>query len=187
MIRRIIDQKLTSKTIKKLLISSSIFFFILMIAVHYAFSLSNYPVSFMESQLSFSGEVIKSHYATMNSHEIQIYKYAQLIDYGYLISYGLFIFSLSLYLGKRFKKTSPIQKSSHMIATAGITAAICDAIENAFILLMVSQPHTFNDIYAIIHSFFASIKFALLALSIIWIIIITLIVLISKLNQKRPH
>ena len=56
-----------------------------MILVNYAFELSNYPVSFMESQLSFSGEEIKAHYKQMTHLDIQQYINAQLVDYVYII------------------------------------------------------------------------------------------------------
>jgi len=38
--------------------------------MNYYFELSNYPVSFFESQLSFSGEIIKSHYSNLTREEI---------------------------------------------------------------------------------------------------------------------
>ena len=173
-------QNLPMKTIRKLLISTALLFPIAMIVVNYVFSLSNYPASFMESQLSFSGIVIKSHYAVMSQYEINIYKLAQLVDYVYLFIYGLFIFSLCIYLGRKLNKHKFIYKSSNMIASAGILAATYDAIENGFILLMASHPKTFLNIYAIIHSAFASIKFILLALSIIWILISLLIFIIEQ-------
>lgn len=177
-------QNLPMKTIRKPLISTALLFPIAMIVVNYVFSLSNYPVSFMESQLSFSGIAIKSHYAVMSQYEINIYKLAQLVDYVYLIIYGLFIFSLCIYIGRKLNKHKFIYNSSNMMASAGILAATCDAIENGFILLMASHPKTFLNIYAIVHSVFASIKFILLGLIIIWIIISLLIFIIEQRRNK---
>jgi len=68
-----------------------------MILVNYAFEISNYPVSFMESQLSFSGEKIKAHYKQMTHLDIQQYINAQLVDCVYILIYGSLAFFLAYF------------------------------------------------------------------------------------------
>ena len=79
------DTYIHKNNIKKILIFLLIIFPIIMILVNYAFEISNYPVSSMESQLSFSGEEIKVHYGLMIYLDIQQYIHVQLVDYVYII------------------------------------------------------------------------------------------------------
>jgi hypothetical protein len=156
-----------------------------MISVNIAFEQSNYPVSFIESQLSFSGETIKSHYQTMTSDDIQFYIYAQVVDIGYMISYGVFIFILGVYLGRLQKKESTLRNTSYLIGLMGIVAMVCDMFENTYIFLMAQNPLGFPNIYAIIHSLFASIKFALLGGALIGVIILIIILIFQHLRGLR--
>jgi hypothetical protein len=171
--------------LKRNLIIAFFFFFLLMIGVNVAFEQSNYPVSFMESQLSFSGETIKSHYEMMSSDDIQLYIYAQIVDYGYMISYGLFIFILGVYLGRLQKKASFGRTAAYVIGLMGLTAMVCDMIENIFILLMAQNPTGFPNIYAIIHSVFASIKFALLGSALIGILILIAFIVYLRFQKTQ--
>ena len=170
--------------IKKILIILLSLFPIIMILVSYAFEISNYPVSFMESQLSFSGEEIRSHYKQMTPSDIQQYIYAQLVDYVYLIIYGLLTFLLGIYLGRRVFTTSKIRFSAYIMGLGGLTAGCCDAIENMFIILMATRPNDFPDIYAILHSIFASIKFTLLGIFIIWVALIMMLIFYRKIKGQ---
>jgi hypothetical protein len=181
MVLSLFDRFPSEKTIKRNLIISFFFFILLMISVSVAFEQSHYPVSFIESQLSFSGETIKSHYETMSSADIQLYIYAQFVDFGYMISYAIFIFILGVYLG-RLQKTKTLRNASYIIGLMGVMAMICDLIEDIFILMMAQNPTGFPNSYALIHSVFASIKFALLGSALIGIIILTIILLYQRLQ-----
>jgi len=185
MVFSIFDRFPSEQTLKRNLIIAFFFFFVLMISVNIAFEQSAYPVSFMESQLSFSGETIKSHYQTMTSDEIQFYIYAQVIDVGYMISYGIFIFILGLYLGRLQKKGSVLRNVSYMIGLMGIVAMICDLFENMFIFLMAQDPAGFPNSYALIHSVFASIKFALLGSALIGVIILFIILFLQRFRNSK--
>ena len=151
-------------------------FIIMNIAVNYVFTISGYPVSFMESQLSFSGEVIKSHFSVMTDDQITLYLYAQFVDFGFIFVYASLIFLLCIFLGRRFSEKSLFRITSFSVGFAGVVAGCCDAIENGFIVLMINNPGEFPNIYAIIHSYFALTKFFLLGISIIWIVVSMMIV-----------
>ena len=155
----------------------SIFFLVLM---NYYYDLSNYPVIFFESQLSFSGAVIKSHFRTMNSEELNYYLIWTLLDYGYMVGYGMCYFSLALFIARKFEENTGWRKSGYYAAIFGIAGAFCDATENFFILLMISNPQGFPDIWAIIHSCFALIKFIFIYSMNIWIISAVIFRLIKK-------
>jgi hypothetical protein len=161
----------TPKKIKILIIFSVILLIIIYPLLMYFFFISNYPVSVLESQLSFSGIEIKSHYASMNQEGINLYIIANILDYGFMLSYGLLIFTLALVLARKFKKASIWMKFGFIIAIFGIIAASCDGIENIFIFLMASDPSGFPNSWAVVHSIFALIKYILLIIAISWILI----------------
>ena len=131
----------------------------------------------MESQLSFSGAVLKEHYRGTN---ITYYRIVQILDYIYMVAYGMLAFSLVLTLSRKFDEDSFWSNSGHLIAILGIVAACCDATENAFILMMLSDPTGFPDIWAIIHSCFALVKFILLFTCIAWAVITALVLLFRE-------
>jgi len=141
------------------------------------FFISGYPVSFLESQLSFSGQILKAHYQVTN---IDLYRFAQLLDYGYMTSYGTLIFTLALIICRKFNIESLWTKMGCILAFLGVLAAFCDACENAFIIAMLSDPFGFPDIWAIIHSIFALIKWILLPICITWIVIAFIFSYIKK-------
>ena len=172
------------RILKRFLPFTVLLFIGMMFFVNYMFDISNYPVSFFQSQLCFSGPIIKSHFAQMTSSELQMYTYAQYVDYGYMIAYGLLIFCVGIFLGRLFPVTSFFHYASYIIGLAGILAACCDAIEDVFILLMVSNPIGFPDIYAVIHSCFASVKFAILGIFLIWVLLTVFVLIWFKVKKK---
>jgi len=174
------DRSPSDEMLKKGLIVFFILFVITCISVNYAFEISNYPVSFTESQLSFSGQSIKSHYAQMTDEDIGVYIMAQGVDYAYLFCYGGFILLLGVFIGRKWFTDSSIRYGAYIMGCAGIIAAICDAIEDAFIIAMAKNPVHFPDSYAIAHSYLASIKFALLGLAIVMVLVFSVIKVIKK-------
>jgi len=168
------------KITKILLIFSIILLFVVYPILMYFFTISNYPASFFESQLSFSGAIIKSHYATMTFLEINLYIIANILDYGFMVSYGLLIFSLALILCRKFEPNTLWRKIGFNIAVLGILAAFCDGIENIFILLIANDPIGFPDMWAISHSVFALIKYILMLIAISWLIIAGVVRIIRR-------
>ena len=183
LLEKLSDKPSPEKT-KLLLIGSIILYLIVYPILNYYYIISNYPVSVFESQLSFSGAAIKSHLRTMSSAEIDLYRIAQIIDYPYMLAYGTLYFSLSLYISRKFDEDSGWRKTGYISAIFGVISACCDATENVFILLMLTDPQGFPDAWAITHSYFALVKFTLMGLIIIWIILAALTLLIRKLKNK---
>ena len=146
------------KRIKQLLIFSLILLLVIYPFMTYFFTIS-YPVSFIESQLSFSGQIIKQHNASAN---IELYRFANILDYFFMISYGGIFFSLGLIIARKFNEGTIWRKISLVLVPLALIAPLCDAIENIFILLMLTNPLGFPDIWAITHSFFALIKFIIM-------------------------
>jgi hypothetical protein len=152
--------------------------------MQYYTDLSGFPAEIFSSQLSFSGEIMKSYYALTNT---ELYRIAPSLDYFFMVGYGLILFSSALLITRTFKESSITHKEGLIVAVLGVIAACCDAIENIFILLMLTDPMGFPNYWAITHSVFALIKWMLLILVIIWIIFIGIATLIRKLRKRKAE
>lgn len=167
----------TSKILKISLIIGFALCFGVIPVMQYFTQLSGFPAEIFSSQLSFSGELMKSYYALT---DIELYRIAPSLDYFFMVGYGLILFSSSVLIARRYRASSIIQNGGFVIAISGVIAACCDAIENIFILLMLTDPVDFPDYWAITHSVFALIKWILLIIVIIWILLIGILSLINK-------
>lgn len=162
---------------KILLIFGIILFVVVYPIMTLFFWLSGYPTNFFSSQLSFSAQVLKAHYQVTN---IDLYRIAQTFDYGFMVSYGCLLFCLALVIARKFNDDSIWKKIGVVIAFLGVIAACCDAIENGFIHAMLIDPLNFPDIWAILHSIFALIKWILLPFCILWIVMAFILIKIKK-------
>ena len=164
----------SDNVVKKLAIIAAILIPVMYLIMGPFFFLSGFPsTAITYSQLCFSGPILKSLYAFVvaTPNGVFFYTIAQTADYGFMVIYGLCIFNLALHIGRQFDSQSTWRKSSYIIALFGIVAPSCDAVENAFILLTMTNPLGFPDIWAVIHSIFALFKWIFLLSAIIWAII----------------
>lgn len=136
--------------------------------IAWLFVLSGDTVFPLASQLSFSGAFLKAQYATIiGAGGLEYYRIGQILDYGFMVSYSLLIFSLGLPIARKFAEGSIWRKLGFIFAIAGPIAACFDATENAFILLTLTDPSGFPDWWALAHSSAALIKWILLLIAII--------------------
>ena len=133
--------------------------------------LSGYPGTLDDTQLGFSAEIIKGHFAMMKSEDILFFILGNLLDYAFIIAYGCFFYSSARYLSWNYQQGSLLLKVGKMIAWIGVFSAICDAVENVFLLSMTTNPVGFPNWLAIAHSTFALLKFILMYLTIGWLIL----------------
>jgi hypothetical protein len=138
--------------------------------MNYYFELSNYPVSFFESQLSFSGEIIKSHYSNLTREEITFYLYGNLVDYGFMIGNGLVKFGVAIIVARGFREGTRVRNIGLSMVLVGLLGTVFDALENILIILMTFNPSTFPNIFAIIHSIFALFKYTTTLIFYGWIL-----------------
>ncbi len=143
-----------------LLIASTLVIFLI--------QLSGYPGTMDDTQLGFSAETIKAHF-TMT--DISFFILANLVDYAFMIAYGCFFYSCARYLAWDYQQGSLLQKGGRMFAHIGALSAICDAVENIFLLSMTADPVGFPSWLAIAHSTFALLKFILMYLTVGWLIL----------------
>jgi len=144
------------------------------------YELSGYPVSFIESQLSFSGTIIKSHFSAMNAVELNYYLIWVIIDYGFMLGFTLIYFNLGLTLARKFEETSGWRKSGYIGALFGLLYFLCDAVENMFIFLMLTDISGFPNVLAVIHSWFAVLKFIFNFSSGYWLIHVSVVLSIRR-------
>ncbi len=136
------------------------------------FMQAGYSMNFFASQLSFNGFSMKLEYFPMVIFNgLGAYRIGQILDYLFMVGYGTLIFSLALIIGRKYESTSIWRKSSFIIAVVGIITAILDGLENAFILLTLTNPLGFPDWWTVAHSCFALVKYICLFSSIIWAIL----------------
>ncbi|MFX0086820.1 MAG: hypothetical protein ACFFAU_14200 [Candidatus Hodarchaeota archaeon] len=133
--------------------------------------LSGYPGTLDDTQLGFSAEIIKTHFAMMKSEDIVFFILGNLVDYAFMIAYGCFFYSSARHLSWGYHQGSLPFKVGKIFAGIGVLITICDAIENAFLLSMTTNPVGFPSWLAIAHSTFALFKFILMYLIIGWLIL----------------
>ncbi|WP_455463318.1 hypothetical protein [Candidatus Hodarchaeum mangrovi] len=146
--------------------------------------LSGYAGTLDDTQLGFNAEIIKGYFAMMKSEDIAFFILGNLVDYVFMIAYGCFFYSSARYLAWDYQQGSLPLKLGNMIARIGILCAICDAIENIFLLLMTTNPMGFPNWLAIAHSTFALLKFILMYLIIGWLILSFVLNKIPSISKR---
>jgi hypothetical protein len=175
-------ENLQAKMLKRLAIVALLSSVIVYIVLGYYFLMSGDPVSAMESQLSFSDMFLRSE--LMRIINVEAFKIAQGIDYGFMVSYGLLIFSLALIIGRKFADNSNIRNQSYFFSMSGPIAACADAVENLFIFLTVADPSGFPAWEAIAMSIAAAMKWILLFTTMGWAVAVVVYYFVS-VNRKK--
>ncbi|MFX1251798.1 MAG: hypothetical protein ACFFCZ_09340 [Promethearchaeota archaeon] len=185
MISVFLSERPTEKTTKYLIISSFLLLVISMPIVIGLLTLSNSTGDVYAFQLGFNAEYIRSVFSLMSNEELSIFILGNLFDYVFMIAYGTLIFSSALLLTRKLREGSIWNQIGFFIAIAGIIASCCDAMENIFLLLMVSNPVNFPSWLAIPHSSFALVKFIILYASMGWIFLTIVLIVLSGLIKRN--
>ncbi|MHA2270379.1 MAG: hypothetical protein ACXACI_00860 [Candidatus Hodarchaeales archaeon] len=109
--------------------------------------------------------------------------WATYLDFGFLVAYGTLLAGLSLLFGRAFQE--------EMLGSLGVRfvlvsylASLFDALENINLLLVLHFPDSFPAFAPFLASICATIKFALVACAIVYILIATLVYGGRKLKEK---
>ena len=149
----------------------------------YFITISGYAINEMiVGRLSFSGDVLKEHYKTI---DINAFRIAQIFDFGIMIGYGLALFNLSLIIARRFDRDSIWRKSGVLNAILIIFTIWTDVMMNVFILLTLTNPAGFPEIWAILCSFFMLITLILLFVCASWFLSAAINLKIIKKLKKE--
>ena len=150
-----------------------------------SYAASNHPVDYATGQTSFSGETIKGYYATMQeAGTLDVYWQTQFIDFGFILAIacmGLFVATLVARLGR---PNSWARRLGLFAGAAALLGALCDAIENGWSFVMLSNPTDFADWLAFPYSAFASAKFAMIAFAMFALLASLLVAIIGRAAKK---
>lgn len=124
---------------------------------------------------SFSGTELKSHYAVLLEHEkMDAFVRVQYMDHGLMFSMGLSLFILAVIVTRNHKVDSFLQPFGFVGGLIFPLSTSMDAIENVFLLVMLSNPLEFSNWLGIAYSSFASAKLSLFFIGAVWLIIATI-------------
>jgi hypothetical protein len=161
--RKLLMKRLIYISLPVMLITATVVIFLL--------ELSGYPGTMDDTQLGFNAEIIKAHFTMMTSEDMALFILGNFVDYAFMIAYGCFFYSSARYLSWNYQQGSLPLKIGKMMAGIGVLCAICDAVENIFLLSMTINPVGFPNWLAIAHSTFALGKFILMYSTVGWLIL----------------
>ena len=165
-----LSEKPTPKTTKYIIIISAILVIIFAPLVLVIWDLSNYPGTVEITQLGFNASYIKSNLSLMSNDDLSLFFMANILDYIFMLGYGLLLFSVVLKQTRQLQAHSPWQRRGYWISLGGLFSAVCDSLENIFLLIMILNPTSFPTWLAIPHSLFAWFKFILISITLGWIV-----------------
>jgi hypothetical protein len=119
---------------------------------------SLFPARLIEGQLNFSGETVKGYYKHLIQHgTLHIYIYTQIIDFIFIGGLLLTLFFVHKLL-EQIQPTLFWKNMAKKLAVIAPLIASSDVIENIFSFLMLQQPTSFPEWFAIGQSSFSLIK-----------------------------
>lgn len=156
---------------KKSMILSFIMIVAIMPVVLFVLEASGYAGTIDDTQLGFNAEIIKAYFSLMSFGGLFFFALGNLLDYVFIISYGVFFYNSTRYLSWNYPSGSIRKKVGNVFTWIGVTCAIFDGIENIFLFSMVANPVSFAGWLAIAHSIFATFKFNLMYITIGWLVL----------------
>ncbi len=136
-----------------------------------SYAASGHPVDYATGQTTFNGDTVKGYYATMQeAGTLDVYWQTQFIDFGFILA----IACMGLFFGTLVARLSRPSSWGRRIclwaSAAALIGAVCDAIENGWSFVMLSNPTGFANWLALPYSAFAVAKFALIAFAMVALI-----------------
>lgn len=152
-----------------------------------SYAASKHPVDYFTGQTSFNAQTIKGYYAAMtDTQTLDVYVRTQIIDTGLILGFaclGLFVCTL---IARLSRVGSFGSKAGLFSGVSYILGAVCDAIENGFSFIMLSDPADFANWLAAPYSLFASVKFAFITLAMALALISLILGIVGRI-MKKPN
>ncbi len=104
-------------------------------------------------------------------------------DFLFIIGYVSLAFSLILLVFQR--SSEQVQTIGKYVPMTPILTGVFDIIENAYLLIMATNPSSVVDSYAILASLSASLKFGLLFVGIIYFIVALILIIFHKIQKRN--
>ena len=129
--------------------------------------MSGFAGTMEDTQLGFNAEVIRNYFSLMSQTDMGLFIAANLVDYLFMLCYGLFFFSAARLISWNYKR-GLTKRIGLSLAWVGVIAAVLDGFENVFLLSMAADPVGFASWLAIAHSSFAFAKFLFMYAAMAW-------------------
>ncbi len=140
------------------------------------------PYGVMELEFAWSVEKINQIFDSWTEELIIQELNVTLIDYGFLVAYSIFLACLTLLISRKLL-SGQIQLAGLYMTLVPFVAALFDAIENLNLILMLYSPTNFPPFSPLLASIFASFKFGLIIIVIIFWIVSTIWFLYQKFSS----
>lgn len=155
-------------------------------ALDKSYAASQHPVDYATGQTTFSGPMIKTYYAHMESAgTLDIYRTTQMIDFGFLALLGVLGLLIACLFARLGREESWARTIGMLAGLSIVVGAIMDALENLMSFVLLADPSGFADWLALPYSAFAVAKFGFITLGMFGILLCILFVVIGRLT-KRP-
>ena len=135
----------------------------------------------VDLQLSFSKDSFSNIINQWGPEITQFFKFCLWIDFLYAFLYALFLSSLIAYLSLKLNKK--LSKTDQFFFFLPIIAGINDWIENSLHLIVLRDMKDFSENLIFAASVFASVKWSLVLLSILFILYYLFKILIETRNK----
>ncbi|MFW9794454.1 MAG: hypothetical protein ACFFEE_09135 [Candidatus Thorarchaeota archaeon] len=155
------------QNLRRIALVSSLFMMVAATLVITLLQMSGYAGTMEDTQLGFSAEIIRSYFSLMSPTDMALFITANLVDYLFMLFYGLFFFSAARLISWNYKIGIP-KRIGLSLAWMGVIAAVLDGFENVFLLSMAADPIGFAGWLAIAHSSFALAKFLFMYVAMAW-------------------
>ncbi len=159
------DQR--NQQLRRIALASFIFLICAATLVIVLLQMSGYAGTMEDTQLGFNAEVIRNYFSLMSPTDMGLFITANIVDYLFMLCYGLFFFSAARLISWNYKGGLP-KRIGLSLAWAGVIAAVLDGLENVFLLSMAADPVGFAGWFAIAHSSFAFAKFLFMYAAMAW-------------------
>ena len=156
--------------VRRIAFASFLFMMVAATLVIVLLQMSGFAGTIDDTQLGFNAETIRNYFSLMNATDMGLFITANLVDYLFMLFYGLFFFSAARLISWNYKSGLP-NRIGLLLALVGVIAAILDGFENVCLLSMAFNPVGFASWLAIAHSSFAFAKFLFMYTAMAWMMV----------------
>lgn len=147
---------------------------------------SKFQVPYFVQQTSFDIDKMKGWYAYMiEQGTFGIYFETQLIDFIFIVTVIFAGFSVWTFVSNLHSRDSIFYRLGHVLAYALPIAGMFDIFENLVSFIMMVDPAEFANIWMILYSSFACLKFAAWTVGLLWLVVSLFALVINKIYSVR--
>lgn len=119
------------------------------------------------------------------SYYIELMMIVHILDFVFMVLYGIAIFSGLLIVARRLKDSEKLQNFYFVMALISWFATLFDVLEGVFILIILFDPYHITDFTSFGVSFFSLLCSIVFRTSLFLLVIGLIIVLIQHIRNKK--